>query len=86
MKHLLPLIMFCNQLMNCLKLSGSKQFLKYLSCTALVTESFLLCGTLVTHLLNIQYARFKLGTQCYTSISRTLSAFPALAGWFAVCT
>lgn len=86
MKHLLPLIIFCNQFMNCLKLSSSKQFLKYLSCTALVAESFLLCGTLVTHLLNIQHARFKLGTQSHTSIGRTLSAFPALAEGFAVCT
>jgi len=81
----MPLIVFCHQFVNCLKLSVPKQILKYLSCTALKPESFLLCRTLVTHLLNIQHARLKLSTQCHTFIGRTLSAFPDLAGGFAAC-
>lgn len=73
---------FFLQFMNCLKPSGSKQFLKYLSRAALITESFRLCRTLATHRLNIWCARSKLSTQRHTSIGRALSAFPALAGGF----
>lgn len=40
---------------------------------------------LVTHLPNIRHARFKLSTQCHTSIGRTLTAFLAFAGGFAAC-